>query len=86
MRTDTARIQDLLEARLRQLVNHPDEIKITPKERGGTVVLDVHVDPSDMGKVIGRGGRRAQAIRTVMKAQATRLRRRVIVNIVDQAG
>lgn len=86
MRSDTARMQQLLEALVRPLVNHPDEINITPREQGGTVVLDVRVDPSDMGKVIGRGGRRAQAIRTVMKAQATRLRRRVIVNIVDQAG
>lgn len=83
MSTETNRMRDLLLTLIRPLVNHPDEININPVEQGGTVVLEVRVDPEDMGKVIGKGGRRAEAIRTVMKAQASRLRRRVIVDILD---
>lgn len=83
MSTEGNRMRDLLHTLIKPLVNHPDEIKINPVEQGGTVLLEVRVDPEDMGKVIGKGGRRAEAIRTVMKAQATRLRRRVVVEILD---
>ncbi len=83
MSAESNRMRDLLLTLIRPLVNNPDEIHINPVEQGGTVVLEVKVDPEDMGKVIGKGGRRAEALRTVMRAQASRLHRRVIVDILD---
>lgn len=83
MTDDRQRMQALLRTLVTPLVNHPEDIEINPIEQGGTVVLEIRVAPDDMGKVIGKGGRRAEALRTVMKAQATRLGRRVLVDIVD---
>ncbi len=76
-------MRDLLQTIVKPLVNHPDAIRINPINRGRTIVLELTVDPSDMGKVIGRGGRRAKAIRAVMKARATLQGKRVVVDIVD---
>ncbi|MDD3931303.1 MAG: KH domain-containing protein [Clostridiaceae bacterium] len=73
---------DLLHTIVKPLVNNPDAIAITPINKGRTIVLELSVDPSDMGKVIGKQGRRAQAIRAVMKARATLQGKRVIVDIV----
>ncbi len=82
MSSSEKRIQDLLHTLVRPLVNHPEEIDITPINQGNTVLLEIRVSPDDMGKVIGKGGRRAEAIRTIMKAQGSRLGRRVMVDIV----
>lgn len=64
------------------IVEHPDEVVVTEKVSGNTVVLELSVAKSDMGKVIGRGGKIAKSIRTVMKAAAIRADKRVIVDIV----
>ena len=53
----------------KSLVNHPEDVSVKKTERGNTVVLELTVNPEDMGKVIGKGGRRAQAIRSIMKAK-----------------
>ncbi|MDI9497840.1 MAG: KH domain-containing protein [Bacillota bacterium] len=82
MSSSEKRMQDLLYILVKPLVNHPEEIDITPIDQGNTVLLEIRVSPDDMGKVIGKGGRRAEAIRTIMKAQASRLGRRVMVDIV----
>lgn len=74
---------DLLRTLVEPLVDHVDDIKIDEIDRGNTVVLEVRVNPEDMGKVIGRRGRRAQAIRSVMRSKANTLNKRVIVDIVD---
>jgi len=65
-------VKDLLEYLARELVDEPDAVEVTetPDDRG--VVFTLRVAPDDMGKVIGRGGRTARAIRTVMKAAAMR--------------
>lgn len=76
-------MRDLLLTLLRPLVNHPDEIQINPVERGNSVTLEVRVNKDDMGKIIGKGGRRAEALRTVLKAQAARLDKRVSLDILD---
>ncbi|MDD2579858.1 MAG: KH domain-containing protein [Clostridia bacterium] len=73
----------LLQTIINPLVSHPELIKIEEIDQGRTVVLELQVAPDDMGKVIGKQGRRAQAIRSVMKALATRQGKRVIVNIGD---
>ncbi len=74
---------DLLKSLVEPLVVHSDEINITKIERDDLIVLELRVHPDDMGKVIGRRGRRAQAIRSIMKAKAKLTDERVIVDIVD---
>ncbi len=77
-------MKDLLEYLVRGLVEHPDAVQITEIDEGdGTVVLELSVDEDDYGSVIGRGGRTAQALRTVIKAAAVKDQRRVFVDIVD---
>ncbi len=77
-------MQDLLAYLARQLVAHPDEVEVGRfEEEDGTVVLELSVGEEDYGQVIGRGGRTASALRTVLKAAAVRENRRVLVDIVD---
>lgn len=80
MNSDSQQMKELLLVLTRALVNEPDEINIQVSEHGNTVVLELTCNPSDMGKVIGRGGKRAQAIRTLMKAKAAQSGRRVVVD------
>ncbi len=75
-------MSDLLVTIAKALVTDPDAVSVTETERGNTIVLELKVAPDDMGKVIGKGGKRAQAIRTVMKAKYLRSDKRVIVDIV----
>lgn len=63
------------------LVDHPDEVTVTEAEENGETVLLLHVADSDMGKVIGKQGRIAKSIRTVVKAAATRDDKKVTVEI-----
>jgi len=65
----------------KSIVNNPERVLINEREDGDTVVLDLMVDESDLGKVIGKQGRIAKAIRTVVKAVANRDGKRVIVDI-----
>ena len=63
------------------LVDHPDEVTVTETEENGETILQLHVAESDMGKVIGKQGRIAKSIRTVVKAAATRDGKKVTVDI-----
>ena len=63
------------------LVDHPDEVTVTETEENGETILLPHVAESDMGKVIGKQGRIAKSIRTVVKAAATRDDKKVTVEI-----
>jgi len=76
-------VQELVEYLAKGLVDKPDEVRVERVERDGTVVLEVHVAPDDVGKVIGRSGRIARALRTVVKAAAMREDRNAIVEIID---
>jgi hypothetical protein len=77
-------VKDLLEYLVRGLVEHPDAVRVTEvEEDDGTVVLELSVDEDDYGSVIGRGGRTATALRTVVKAASAKEQRRVFVDIVD---
>ena len=62
----------LVETIAKALVDHPDEVAVTQTEEGRGIRVTLHVAPSDMGKVIGRKGRIAKAIRSVVKAAASR--------------
>ncbi len=77
-------MKDLLEYLAKGLVEHPDAVRVTQvEEDDGTVVLELSVDEDDYGSVIGRGGRTAMALRTVVKVAAVKEQRRVFVDIVD---
>jgi len=76
-------MNDLLTTIARALVTKPEEVKVTQIDKGHTVVFELSVAPEDMGKVIGKGGKRAQAIRNVMKAKYLREGKRVVVDIVE---
>jgi uncharacterized protein len=77
-------VRELLEYLARSLVDEPDKVKVEElEEDDGTIVLELSVGEDDYGKVIGRGGRTAQALRTVVKAASVREHRRVLVDIVD---
>ncbi|MDX6675389.1 MAG: uncharacterized protein QOH11_2807 [Solirubrobacteraceae bacterium] len=77
-------MKELLEYLAKALVEEPDAVEVEQfEEDDGTVVLELSVADDDYGKVIGRGGRTAAALRTVVKAAAVRENRRVLVDIVD---
>jgi predicted RNA-binding protein YlqC (UPF0109 family) len=65
----------------RQLVDDPDAVRVDEEEREGAVVLTLHVAQEDVGKVIGRQGRVARALRAVVRAGAARQRQRVLLEI-----
>ncbi len=77
-------MRELLEFLAKSLVEHPDEVAVEEvEEDDGTVVLELAVGEDDYGRIIGRGGRTANALRTVVKAAAVKENRRVLVDIVD---
>ncbi len=76
-------MKELVEVITKALVDNPDEVVVTEKEEEKATVVEVHVAESDMGKVIGKQGRIAKAIRSVVKAAAAKEDRKVIVDIAD---
>jgi predicted RNA-binding protein YlqC (UPF0109 family) len=76
-------VRELVEYLVRALVEDPDEVEVEELEENGDVVLEVTVAEDDLGRVIGRGGRIANALRTVARAAATKEERRVIVEILE---
>ena len=76
--------RDLLEYLAKALVDKPEGVKIEEfEEDNGSLVLELSVDEDDYGQIIGRGGRTASAIRTVVKAAGSRQDRRVLIDIVE---
>ena len=76
-------MKELLLYVAKQLVDHPDAVSVTQREDADATVLELRVAPEDMGKVIGRQGRIAKEIRTIVKAVAQRDGKHVTVDIVD---
>ena len=74
---------ELLAYLARELVDDPEAVRVEEEERDGVLVLVLHVAPEDVGKVIGRQGRIARALRTLVRASAVREGRRVLVEIAD---
>lgn len=75
-------MKELVEILARSLVDRPDEVNVNIVEQEKSVLIELRVAPDDMGKVIGKQGRIAKAIRTLVKAAATKQRKRVTVEIV----
>ena len=76
-------MKELVEVIAKSLVDSPEEVSVSERQAGHTLVVELHVAPSDMGKVIGKQGRIAKAIRTVVKAAASRDDKKVIVDIAQ---
>lgn len=74
---------ELLEFLVRALVEEPDAVEVEELEEDGDLIYEISVAEGDLGRVIGKGGRVANAIRTVAKAAAVRIDRRVVVDILD---
>lgn len=83
MADDDRSITELLEFLVKALVEEPDKVEVEELEEDGDLVYEISVADGDLGRVIGKGGRVANAIRTVAKAAAVRIDRRVIVDILD---
>lgn len=76
-------MKELVEVIAKSLVDHPDEVVVIENENEKAIVLELRVAQSDMGKVIGKQGRIAKAIRSVVKAAASREDKKVIVEIMQ---
>ena len=74
-------MKELVEVIAKALVDEPDQVVVTEKVEGRTTVIEVHVAEGDMGKVIGKQGRIAKAIRSVVKAPAAKEDKKVVVDI-----
>ena len=74
-------MRELVELIAKALVDHPDEVVVTQTQEGKNIRIQLHVAPSDMGKVIGKQGRIAKAIRSVVKAASSKMDKKVIVEI-----
>ena len=75
-------MKELVEVIAKALVEHPDEVVVTQKEEGKHITIELHVAASDMGKVIGKQGRIAKAIRSVVKAASSKDNKKVDVEIL----
>lgn len=75
-------MKELVEVIAKALVDHPEEVSVNEKNKGRTIVLELHVAEGDMGKVIGKQGRIAKAIRSVVKAAAAKEDKKVVVDIM----
>lgn len=76
-------MKDLVEIIAKSLVDNPDEVHVNEVQGEQDLILELRVAPEDMGKVIGKQGRVAKAIRTVVKAAALNEDRKVVVEIID---
>ena len=74
-------MKELVEVIAKALVDNPDEVVVTESENDDELVIELKVAPSDRGKVIGKQGRIAKAIRSVVKAASSRLEKKVMVEI-----
>ena len=77
-------MKELVQVIAMSLVDHPEEVVVTETETDKSIVVELKVAPEDMGKVIGKQGRIAKSIRTVVKAAATKDDKKVIVEILHE--
>ena len=76
-------VKDLIEFIAKALVDHPDQVRVTEIEGERTSVVELSVAKEDLGKVIGKQGRTARAIRTLLSAASTKVRKRSVLEIIE---
>ncbi|HEX3375536.1 MAG TPA: KH domain-containing protein [Candidatus Acidoferrales bacterium] len=76
-------MKDLVEAIAKALVDHPDDVKVRSVDGEQVTVLELRVHPEDLGKVIGRQGRTAKSIRTILGAAGMKIRKRLTLEILE---
>ena len=76
-------MRELVEYIARALVDEADRVHVTEVEAERVTVIELRVAPSDVGKVIGKQGRTARALRTILTANATKLKKRVVLEIIE---
>ena len=76
-------MRDLVESIARCLVDNPDQVSVTEIEGEQTTVLELRVAPDDLGKVIGKQGRTARAVRTILGAAGMKVRKRFVLEILE---
>jgi uncharacterized protein len=76
-------MRDLIEAIAKALVDHPDQVTVRAVEGEQVTVLELRVDPSDLGKVIGKQGRTARSVRTILNAAGMKLKKRFTLEILE---
>jgi predicted RNA-binding protein YlqC (UPF0109 family) len=76
-------LREAVEIIARTLVDHPDEVTVTEIEGDAAIVIELRVDSTDLGKVIGKQGRTARAMRTLLRAAGIKSRRRFVLEIIE---
>jgi predicted RNA-binding protein YlqC (UPF0109 family) len=76
-------MKELLELIAKSLVDHPDEVEVKEIEGEQTTVLELRVAPDDLGKVIGKQGRTARSVRTILASAGMKLRKRIVFEIIE---
>lgn len=76
-------MKELLEVLAKSVVDHPEDVRVSAVEGERSLILQLHVAPDDVGKVIGKQGRIAKAIRTIVRASAVKEGKKAIVEIID---
>ena len=76
-------MEKLLQTIAKELVDNPDQVTVSQKEEEDKIILELKVAPSDMGKIIGKQGRIAKSIRTIIKAASLDANKKVVVDIVE---
>lgn len=79
----SSELKNLIENITKALVDMPDQVEVREVEGEQTTVLELKVDKSDLGKVIGKQGRTAKALRTILTAASTKLRKRSVLEIIE---
>jgi len=77
-------VKDLVEMIAKSIVDRPEKVKVTQIDGEQTTILELRVDPDDVGKVIGRQGRTARAVRTILGAAGMKQRRRYTLEIIEK--
>jgi len=76
-------LKEMVECVAKRLVDNPDQVQVTETEGERTIVIELKVAPSDLGKVIGKQGRTAKALRTLLSAAATKMGKRAVLEIIE---
>ncbi len=76
-------MRELLETMAKALVDNPDRVQVRAVEGEEVTILELRVDPSDMGRVIGRNGRNVNSMRTILAAAGMKLRKRITLDVLE---